>query len=182
VSDRASRRLVPRWFDAYPDLERIVHREGWRQADTGRDDETTTTWEARPGTLVTWHEDPETGVEFITVTGRDPEAVEHTIETGMQLLTPETYASAVEQESSPLTRGQMLHAVAMAAGPGFDEPAHAVLDGAMRDEDPYVRRYGIYASALLEWPQLWETIEDLAADDPEPAVRATAEEVLASRS
>jgi HEAT repeat protein len=183
VPEPAERRLVPRRFGGFvgfSDVEAIAEQHGWELVMPDEGADWVTGWEVEPGTVVRWHEDEETGVQWATVHGPGQTRAENAIRAGMELLTPDSYAAAVEAESRPMARGHMLQAVATAAHGDFDERAYAVLDTALHDEDPFIRRYAILACARLGWPQLRSTIERIHADDPDPAVRAIADEVLAN--
>jgi hypothetical protein len=177
-----TRRLVPRDPEALGHVATIAELQGWELVEPAAGDDWHAGWQAEPGTFVKWYADDEAGVDYITVEGPARERIEETIRSGIELLTPATFAAAFEMQRAPMARGHVLLAIAAVVRPGFDESALSALDAGLHDENPHVRRYAIFASELVDWPQLWATIEDLRTDDPEPAVRRSAEQVLARRT
>jgi HEAT repeat protein len=99
----------------------------------------------------------------------------------MDVLGPDGYVAAVAGEHTPMGRGHMLLAVAMAAPAAPDATVGAVMAEALADDNPYVRRYALLAAGVLGWDDLLAAAAAIATTDPEPAVRATAAEVLADR-
>jgi hypothetical protein len=181
VPDHRGRRLVPRRFDAAPELEAVAERLGWPPVDPGAGDGWLRGWRATPDTLVTWWEDPETDVGYAVVDGPQAPAADAAIRDGTDVLGPDGYAAAVAGEHTPMGRGHMLLAVAMAAPAAPDATVGAVMAEALADDNPYVRRYALLAAGVLGWDDLLAAAAAIATTDPEPAVRATAAEVLADR-
>jgi hypothetical protein len=180
VRETTGRRLVPRWLHAYSELDELARRHGWRVVAPGPSDAWAEGWEPEAGTLVAWYEDSDTDVDYAVVEGPARASVEELIRAGMELLTPENSAEAVGSQQAPLLRGRTLMAVAVAAPSTPDEAVSSVIAQALRDADPFVRRYGLYAVEVLGWPALRAAAERLRLDDPDPQVRATASEVLGS--
>lgn len=179
MADEGGTPLVPRWPDASAELVELARDLGWREVEPSADDAWVEAWEAEPGTLVAWYEDPSTDVEYALVHGPGRPAAEEALRSAIELLTPENYAAAVESPAAPLLRGRALMGIAVAARHEPPEPtAEAVIAHAMDDQDPFVRRFGIYAAGELGWPSLVARVEALRSDDPDPDVRATAAEVL----
>jgi hypothetical protein len=181
VRERDARRLVPRWPDASGELAEVARAQGWREVLPGPGDPWVEAWEAAPGTLVTWYEDPDTDVEYAVVDGPDRAAAEDALRSRIEMLTPDNAAAAVAAHRAPLLRGRTLMAVAVAAPPAPDQRVADVIAAALADADPYVRRYGLYATEVLGWPDLVSRAEEVRADDPDSEVRATAAEILSRR-
>jgi HEAT repeats len=168
---------VPRWFDRGSGVEGLADRLDWRPLASSEDDGWETAWEASPATRVTWWEDDETGIQYALVEGPDAPAVEAAIRDALDILRPETYAAAVAAEGTPMGRGHLLLAVAVAAPTPDDPAARAVLMEALADANPFVRRYASLAAGALGSDELLAVVAKLAATDPDPDVRATAAEV-----
>jgi hypothetical protein len=178
VDETIGHRLVPRWFDAFPELNGIARRHAWRVVEPDADDLWVVGWEPEAGTRVAWYEDPDTDVEYAVVEGPARVTVEEVIRAEMELLTPENYAQTIATYRAPLLRGRTLMAIAIAASGTGDEVVSALVNDALSDTDPYIRRYGLYAVQVLGWPALRAVAESLRTDDVDPEVRATAAEVL----
>jgi hypothetical protein len=178
VDETSGGRLVPRWFDAFTELNGIARRHGWRVLEPAAGDRWMVGWEAETGTRVFWYEDPDTDVEYAVVEGAARARIENLIRAEMELLTPENFAKAIASYRAPLLRGKTLMAIATAAIGPPDEIVSSLVNDALSDADPYIRRYGLYAVQVLGWPALKAAAERLRVDDVDSDVRATASEVL----
>lgn len=139
-------------------------------------------WEVGPETGAHYVEDDLLGVAYVRLIGDDAEAESAAATFAAELDTIAT-EEAVEWTYRAATSEQRVLAasyLAASAPSAADPRVAAALERLLADDDPEVRRAGIFACSYPSWPELDPLLEQVRRHDPEPEIREAARRALAA--
>jgi len=139
-------------------------------------------WGIDNGTsAVHYVEDDRLGVAVVVTMGERAAELAELVRRGLTALTPAevlVWVYALGEEGDP---GERVRALGYLAAVAPDEPADgfvAVLEEALRDHRPEVRRAALYVCAYLSWAELVPLVEAVRDSDPDETVRTNASQVF----
>ncbi|MFF4834340.1 hypothetical protein [Streptomyces sp. NPDC001315] len=180
------RRLALRQLPGWDPVNTVARTAEWQLVDSndGRGDEhykRTVTWGVSPELWVTYIEDRITDVSVLVVFGSDRAAVDALADRLSLLVATSSREEVLEPFGDDLTRQDVargLVRLALCAPEEFDPGIFARIDAASRNGDPQIRNAAAWSTIYLSWPQAGSLLRRMAAEDPDPSVRAGAQGLL----
>ncbi|WP_315098333.1 HEAT repeat domain-containing protein [uncultured Cellulomonas sp.] len=156
-------------------FHRLAGSRGWvlrGLVDPTADEPYEEIWRA-PGGAVHYVEDDRLGVASVVVLGDDAEALAAEVTGGLDTLgTAEAMAWFAVAVTDEQRRQAVSHVAATAER--VDPGVVSVLEEALTDPSPRVRRAALYAAAHLSWPEVLPAVAGMVSGDPDPDLRAWA--------
>ncbi|GGP14260.1 hypothetical protein GCM10012278_69330 [Nonomuraea glycinis] len=183
-----SRRLMLRptrgWRDIDP-VEGLAQAWGWQQRtvtvsapDPFEEPLHVSWWDEDLPMALHYYEDFDVRFSYLIITGVDAGEVGDAFEraeTWLDAWSLEELLAEARSDSDPEDRAKAVERAGFAAPLEFDERFFAVIDDALRHDDPRVREGGIWAVTMALYPQFQPRLETIAETDEVEVLRKMAE-------
>jgi len=166
------------------DAERFFTTSGWHLHDVTERTETTPyeeIWLA-PGRAAAAHyiEDELIAVSYLLVMGEEEERLASELRSQIPIVDPHSAAADARSAADKEGRLRGIAYLASAAPAEADADLTAAFDELLRDPDPEIRQGALFAATYPSWPELDPLLERVRSGDPEPHLRAAADQTLAA--
>ena len=125
-------------------------------------------------------EDALLGVSYVLAMGTNEEGVAQEIESVLATVRPRDAIEWTRQEAAKQDRLRAISYLASAATVTEEVEVTQAFARLLEDPDPDIRQHAIFAAAYPSWPELDPLLERVRATDPEPGIRAAADQALAA--
>ncbi|MEV4701689.1 hypothetical protein [Actinoplanes sp. NPDC049316] len=139
------------------------------------------TWRVDEGLVLHYAEEAVSGCVFVQVQGDADEDVAEVADAVASYLVPVSLEDALVGTRVPAdeeTRAARIVQAGLSAPEHFDDRFLRVFAAAMRDGSRRIREAGVWATTYSNWPEAKPLLQAVMANDPDPGLRADAQNIL----